>query len=87
MRRKDVRKMEIKQVREEGRSAALAGKSIHSCPRDYLHNCNRPHWEEAFKDQMESMRQEKKQDCFNKLAQASTVEDLKEWLIEKFFSE
>jgi len=47
--RREERKKEIEVLRQQGLDAAVAGKSIHSIPREYINNANRQHWEEGYK--------------------------------------
>jgi ribosome modulation factor len=46
--RREERRKEIMILKQQGLDAAAAGKSIHSCPREYMNNMNRRHWEEGF---------------------------------------
>lgn len=47
--RKIERRKEIEVLRQQGLDAAAAGKSIYSCPREYINNANRQHWEDGYK--------------------------------------
>jgi hypothetical protein len=43
--RKRIRHAEILKLRAEGRAAAYAGKSVHSCRREY---CDKSQWEQGY---------------------------------------
>lgn len=48
MSRKAERRLEIARLRQEGRSAFLAGKHIQTCPQAYMGTMNRGHWVEGY---------------------------------------
>jgi hypothetical protein len=76
--RRKQRKEEIRLVRENARNAFYSGKSIHSCPYQY---CDQYQWEDEFL-MLESMEKEKKRIVLREiLSGATSVEDIKKYLL------
>jgi hypothetical protein len=87
MKRADVRKEEVKRVRQEGRDAADAGMTIKLCPKKYKGTMDEYQWENGYNERAFVIQSDKEHDFRQQLEQATTVEEIKEWLIKKFYSE